>query len=731
MIGLKINSQEVKLKPGIGVTLDYNSLLFNQDVDQGDYSFPISIPAYEENTVLFKNKHRLGSQAHPGSYTAPASLYFNQTKILDGTFASTSDTNKEYRGNIRLNFGSFAVMKKKLSEIDLGGDRTLGADTDAIIASAYNTIAGGWPQDFVFVPVINEDFYGDANPDFARVINRFDRINNMFKKNDLVNSPIINQDCLVPFPVLKYVLDQGFKEEGLTCDGDWYNDGENQKLCIINNYALDSLSDPHFKCYIGATPANYDLQFTSSDIEIDNETVPFYDPDDAWDNAWSRWHYVIQHAGKHKIILHLELTCHIEDPVISFVTTADFRLTLWDGISDSDLASVTIDNFAEGETRTVHIEIHPDLLSGDIGKEIRARMLGYVPAGWTSTIDVTSGYIKIDPLETQLNVYQGVMNLKNHVPDMTFGEMLEALKGNGVSIDYDYINRKAILNKIKTQISGTPTDYSDNVEYDEAGNEVYEQKYGEETVGKVGFEWPGDDELVGEENFKERPAAFDFEVIRFEQLTVPTASGQYALVNNEKKIYISAWSLTSFVFEWIFYSYDYQVIDYGGSKDYLSRATPLMMGRFDMNLEGECVLPEMKGTGSSPAFGNGMNKMTTLRLIFWRGLLLDNLSYFYPVSSSTIYTDNQVIPITNGTLDIDFKGTRGFLTNNFGRWFDVLSLGVVIFRKLVINIIQLLNFRIHQRKKINGRLVMQRKMTIELDPDNDQFECSSEEVPLS
>lgn len=134
---------------------------------------------------------------------------------------------------------------------------------------------GAYP--YTFCPVRNEDFYGEATDHYLGYVNLFDPVKGKFVRNDNTN-PLgsFYRTTAVPFPQLRYVIDQIWLSQGLTNVSTFTASDPFVRLHLWNNVSLDE-KDPVSE--VNVFKSTFDLKNHVPDLspaELFRETVRLF-----------------------------------------------------------------------------------------------------------------------------------------------------------------------------------------------------------------------------------------------------------------------------------------------------------------------------------------------------------------------------------------------------------------------------------------------------------------------
>ena len=134
----------------------------------------------------------------------------------------------------------------KLRDIDLGGTRIVAGGAPAtsqaaLITHANNLMASPLTADYLFVPVRNAQWYDGTQPDWGGYVNHYDAQAGTFLANADANGERW-RNSLVPFPRVRYLLQQAFAHLGLLDLTDYSALPGLELLALWNNQSLDATS---------------------------------------------------------------------------------------------------------------------------------------------------------------------------------------------------------------------------------------------------------------------------------------------------------------------------------------------------------------------------------------------------------------------------------------------------------------------------------------------------------
>lgn len=664
MIGIEINGNFFELPDDVSIRFELNNPIFNNEAIQESYTFPFNLPVTPAiqsileaaNLIPTVNKNR----------SVLCTLFYQGAVWKSGLFKVIRTTNMRYSCNVIIGGSALAVFEKKLSEIDLGGVRVLGEDTDDVIAHANSVVVQKYPAvDYNFPVISNPDFYGNTNLDFQGKVNRWDAPEDTFPKNQVgEESTPINQDCLSPQVYLMYILKRGFLEHDYALKGDFVDDEEAQEIVIYNNVAIDEIADPN-KARVSVSEDYTVSTYTPSTIEFDDDTTP---PNEDAENKYdtSTFKYTIPAAGTYELELNFDI--HDIDPP-AFGPAQIAVLVILDGASvTGELVTLNVPDHSYSHTFTYFFS------AADIGKEVHISIV-FTSTDFGSTGTMKAGsYWRIENMSTGgLNKYATSINLQNHVPDITFAELLNAFKiPFCFGIFFDDERRICYLNYVKNVIRDTT--YIDMTGKVTPDYEINIQERG----FTFKYDFPSDDELV-EDNFKSTNT-LTFKDEYASRIDLPPgdiSENDYALVTNLNAFYIVNADLL-----WERYSDNYEPVVVGSGEEEISpKATPMFMSLF--TVIGATVLgPSIRHNGTSDAFGLD-NRGYSLRFGFYKGMQLTSdgeSTYPMATTQNQDYFGNEI-----GNYTLKWDGENGLFNTFWRPWTDKLAPGEYVTRYVKLN----------------------------------------------
>ncbi len=677
---------------------------FITELFQGDYSFPFTIPATENNlkALGFSNIIEVVNR------TIKEEIYLwwfgmaHEKAILVVSAGTESSIKINIAGGVK----AMRIADKNLKDLTWPADFTLGTNSDSIITNAkIVSLESDWAEyGFSFIPHKNEEFYSSSNPDFNGIVNKQNSSNGDFYKNTVM---IGNKYCLVPFLFLFYILNQIFIDEGLIPEGEFWDDEEMQKILVYNNYALDSPNNDDNVYVITNVEHSYN---TTTRLKLYKGPAGTFDAAGAWSN--SAFEYTIQQAGDITIDVLINAYVDARDTLCFGLYTPHFNLYI-DGVLAGQLnfPSQSYGYFSRSLTYTYTASI------GDIGKKIYINNIVdpvYLPLTGLIFRVLGTSYCLISNTSELLNVYSNTITFKNHVNDMTASEFLVSLKTIGIDIRLDYNTHKAILNFDKS--------YVKSEDYDDLTKKVtdkYDLNFEDKDKGyKINYDFGSSDKLV-ETNFKKYLASnFKGEVETYKMLPTPAQLGFIMLVLNVNQLFITSPNPSGSGYIWEFFSDNYYDVILGrGEQELKCKFAPMFMA-FAENEGGtatqnKCLIPAVKQSGSSQMFGLGSNDFN-LRFVFYRGVNQDH-GLPSPEGGSYVYAGTSVFGINGdrvGNYEWRINSTFGLIDILLMQLLIALTNSEIVERDVNLNELDILSFNVKRKAVIDDVVFLIKSMSI-------------------
>ena len=726
MITISINGSGLDLEDDFNIRYDIINSIFNNEFLQGSYSFPITLGWTDNNLKILGLSHIVEIAERKFEYEKCA-LEFSGIALPSGMLVVDvfSRASRKITGYIKTGISGLALMKKKLSEINYGGDIPVPNILDSVlpleydqsdnvanslIAHAYDVCSKKYPEvNYSFPCFKNENFYGPnsaSNSDFdiPHVINPFDLVAQVFLKNVIDDIDPNNFSALVPWPYLFFVLQKGFSEEGFSLKGNFIDDEEFMQLCIYSNRALDKKVDT--TSVLVQHTADTIYPGTPDWINFDDDTTsPNHDANGVYDVTVDPSYYTIQREGWHRVKPNLLLQ---QWPYSANVREAWLRL-----YKDATLVQ-TVHYPAFGNQQLVNAIMINYFTAADIGKKLK------IEIQTNDTITSTPFIYKLDatgysiyPATLQinntsfenLNRFDKVINIANHVPDITFGELLARVRNvPNLDIDINWETKSCTINLIDTNLGKIP-----DADWTKKAQPGYEINREENKGYTLGYELDSTDDELPEKEFPSLAGLNRIDDV-LTYATLPSAANlnDLCLVLNTNKFYRVITDAAGSL-DWEYYSDNYYDIIIGeGENKIKPKAMPLLMENLPVK-NGTALIPYITQKGSSPEFGLGDNKCD-LRLMFYRGFQ-PGTTGGYPLASPTRYIYGGSYGPNPPNYELRHDGVYGLYELQWFRWLAALAKGEMIKWEILFDAVDITGIKTGIRKTIDYVSYIPRKIS--------------------
>ena len=267
----------------ISLQMESITELFDEDLSQYDFSYPVEIPWTDNNRRLLNFAERIQNGNVLFPYWIVDVYDDGFPEIVQGKMTilekigNYTGTNGKFNVSIAGTKGLFGsiIKGKKLSDLFLGG--TIDYSGQSSRDFATSVMKGEKPQYnyIAFAPVAIENFFDKTRPDYSNEFLFYDTVNYCMITGSGANDWIFGKPAYavdaygvpthdsngnfnftgsaagnssyqyldfrtIPFFQLKYVLKAIFTENGFAISGDMIDDTDFDDLFIFNNYALEN-----------------------------------------------------------------------------------------------------------------------------------------------------------------------------------------------------------------------------------------------------------------------------------------------------------------------------------------------------------------------------------------------------------------------------------------------------------------------------------------------------------
>lgn len=671
-IQLIVGGRPVYLSPDTKIRMEFKSGINDFENIPISKAYWFDIPANEPNTETFEYVQFVeiflivdGKKTKFRSYSA--NLIIGGVHNINGKIVLNKASEKSYRTCFTVGEMDDDFKEKKLPDINYGNDVTLGADADEIITTLNEDyVSQSYPDvNFQFPEIYNPELYGeDNNFDFSGVINLYDGINETYVKNTINEDPIKdNITCLIPQLFLFFVIDKVLAEQGFIKSGDIFLDNEFKKLLIYNNYTLDKKVDKfgYFKGFRNDHPVNELLSGISVYYTHILNFSSLQEVEDT-DNKFSTDEYTIDKVGYYQINIKYQL--QIDDEVdLKIVVDKPFP-----ELPEELYAETAYYTTPNGWWQEKELLVYVDQNMIDNLGYIKVSMVFHKHNGSVDQyLDIFEYRMEIFPVsQWNLNIFDGVVKYKNHVPDITVSKFINSIrKGFALVVFWDFVTKKSHFIHLEKIVNYPIIDNWTNKFVPGKELSIEDSK-----VFEFDFQWDTSDEYV-KDNFKSI-TDFTIEGTQTNNTTLPNSMN----VNGLLFITILNAYLVSNVSEANYYIWNH-FVDYWlsinkdkGTIKIEPDWSPLLLESSICPITGGYKLrPKINSRGSSIAFNNGINSCP-FRLMFYRGQVKEvNSDYFYPHAGALAY--NPVGTITyNYELLFNQSRTRSLYNKRWKTFVD-------------------------------------------------------------
>jgi hypothetical protein len=611
----------------INVQFNFNNSGLDESLIKGSHSTGSTAPVTPANDLFFNLCRHIEVKDKKRLYP-DVTFYFKGNAFLFGNIVLRRISSKGYTFSFDVCGFAGEIFGINLRDIPYD-DIPMGSSQDQVLAFAKDASQKFWPETPVSFPVlINTAFYGDANPDAGTYINRY--YSGAYEKNTTTN---YNKNSLVPQFYLMWLLEKIFAYIGYSWKGSFFTHPDFKKLCFYNNFALDSGSGQKRFAKAEYTTVKYFTDFNWWYIPMTSTS----DVDGAYTNA----------LFGYQAFVNSRYTCRAELQV-----TNPFNHLIKAQIVAYSYTSNTVEILDELEIRNETAILEGVYVSNpnDLNVHIRVRVMTYHLANAL----VTSNLSVTDEKSSNLNILAKTISPKNHVPDMTIGEALSAVRSiSNIKFDMDFTKKEISLDYAADTLKKQPFDLTPYA-IDNPQIELQEQKGYE-------FNFNFEEDELAEGNFiPQGPISFSGAILSW----LPPANehlGKFAYLYCNNSIYKSMFIPSLNIVAWRKQTDAHFPIKIGnGSIKIEPKWAPMLMYYRPMVI----LCPQIEGKGTSNLFATGENKFP-LRFFYYYGFQAVGAGDI-PFASSQNYS-------FNGTKLGDTPLTWDYLYNTFYKpWINAL-----------------------------------------------------------
>lgn len=624
MIGIQMaNGEFLELPSEMQYAFDQTNPAFQEDFESGDHVFPIDIPAVGKNESLLDIPAKINNFSRVLNYDII--IWLGGSRWKPGRLKIDRPGTQQHSAYILTGVRSFDSLDKKLYEIPMGGDHVFGNTSDDIVDEANAAVLKDiTTTEYNFPTIRNEAFYGDTNPDWEYFINRWDVATASFRKNEFGGpGDPVNKDSLVPMVYMFHILKYVFLNEGFLLV-DQSNNTDLKLDVVYNNRPLDSRSDYGLRAGLSAAQTGT-WPTPGTVVEFDDiSTAPNHDTLGGFNISLHNWAVTAAGIFRIRCSVFVKITS-----IIGYVNKLTFRVALGSNGNFGVMSKLNYDpvervvkGFQVGEIVRVDFDRIYLLDASYIGQTLIVFPLelnGVVGGGNGINYEFqTTSFLEITDLsQSTKNVYSNIINLQNHMPDVTVKDLLKfCMMHYNIQFDFDVINRNYFI-KTKKVI---PLPDAADIDITKRAEPNHEIEVGEDTIKSIGFNWPGDDDMLNE-NFIAYDKQNDIGAFNtFADFPTPVKEGLTALDLETNIRYIVGLDLSS-ALEWQHFTdgfYDL-VLNKEGNKELKDDITPLMMRRFTSVITGDVVCPQIEQESDNSLMGVTNDRISSIRVVKYYG----------------------------------------------------------------------------------------------------------------
>lgn len=342
--------------------------------------------------------------------------YLLHNSLENATLEITSQRGKQLTFEVRYGFDELPNFNKKLAELPL----EVTAITD-IYAHAKTIIPQTWPAVNYNYPQIHTDKYDETEitwSTFKKIINNY--IAGEFLVNTYLVEDFSNRNIIQPLPYFLHILTAGFLDAGYILKGDVTTNPNFLKLCLFSD--ID---------YFEVRGNIVDFKVLKSEHSSIIDTLAFY----------NNTHDIVS-SSTYKITG--TATCH-----------SIFRMDNWQWTYSQALIKYKGTTLFSGGNIDTQTKVYNIDVTFTTNADVSEQSLLFEAMGSLDGIDGVIFDLKIERVlenaPSEIRLYNEV-NLKNVVPDMTFGTFISVLK-NWFNIDLTILGKDIYMNFIENEIN--------------------------------------------------------------------------------------------------------------------------------------------------------------------------------------------------------------------------------------------------------------------------------------
>lgn len=671
-----VNNTSLDLGDKARITLKAFNNAFLQGEIKAEFSLPLDLPVTPKNTRALQyinyNHQRIPVKSFPAKFYVGEILYGNCTLTV------RTITENRYSTSLLFGLATLSCLTKRLPEIDYEGNRQIGISQEECFVHADTVASGNYPdEDYTFFPVKNEKFYTDKNPDWEKIINNY-RPGIEFKRNPVGQ----HLNALIPFPFVAYIIRRALLEDGYSPAGSFFAMTEDEQLTLWNNREFECLDNNNLHATRTTNQNSVTIGLVKMIMPVfDDETTPpdNADPGDSYDNVTTGYITMKSRGAKKlKIGIHFGFVSTVTG-TNSFTIEA-FKSTTGSIAAPGFIIDTTIDGLGP-HYREVEIDFNVE--DTDIGGFIWIELRAVSGGNYVDCVMLPDSFIDVEDIYFNTILPNGnIINIQNHVPDITFGDFINELCA---AFNAFFVQNPNTLTTTFTFVDDLFSQVPKN--YNRKQINKQETDLTLEPIAEFDFVFPSSDDNTDNNALPVDPAKV---IGSFSSMYggIPAATNyeQYIFIENENRYYKSEFNGSTF--DWIPYSWNYtrQVIAPSGIK-VEPKLSPLFMTIADNDNSNQFLIPCIEQEGHSLQF-ELTNELTGIWLTFFKGMLPDSNTDEFPSGQSHVKDINGN---PHGNISLQWDGDTGLINTCWAKTIAAREKGMQHLKDLKMNVADFFN----------------------------------------
>lgn len=480
------------------------------------------------NDPIFKHANFIYAVDKLKIYTCILEVSGRQMK---GKLYLKSSEYLDYKAFIVFNDLIEELSKKKVADV-VDYSYYMGADATEIIAEMERLQALNFPSaNYGFPTILNSKFFEAGLGNYSGRPNKWDfeggqyNINYYYAPDD----EEFNVTAMVPQPYLLHVIQEMFKAVDFIITGSVISNANFRKLLLYSNYAEQHFTKTNY--FLGTEYASsFAVNGAQNGIDIDTE---FEDDDNCFNSSQNTYQSAFD--GDFVIKFRAEGTYNGSNP-----TGATFSVYVRDGVAVVGQVVTTVltngvTDYIEGFT--VVTASFPTFTFFMTSQNVDS----------SGTVNITNIELEVYPKVNQrVDIFGSIFELKNHVPEITVSEFLNAIARKFcLAVFFDFDNKvvefkswnEILLNQEYIDLTTKLIEKSTKISFEQKAFSIITSWDGDELADKNFLD--SENEIISNQILQNYPA--------------PSGKGQFLVIVPANLIHISDLSDTGTIV-WKFYS---------------------------------------------------------------------------------------------------------------------------------------------------------------------------------